>query len=273
MSNPLQKYFRQPKLFIPLPSKGLFYDPGVLNGDANNVPIFGMTGMDEIIMKTPDALFSGEATVKLIQSCCPYIQDAHKIPSLDIDALLVAIRIATYGDIMPISAKCKNCDTENEFDIALTGILDHYSTLTFNNVIQIDDLVVTLKPLTYDEMSHFNIENFKLQKMLMQLEGEEVSEEARQQHFDAIYEKLAEIQANVLLASIESIKTPEASVTDRQYVREWLINTINVNYKVIKDKLEENKEIWALPKNKVKCIECGHEDTIEVVLDQSSFFG
>ena len=76
--NPLQKYFRQPKIFIKLPSKGLYYDREVLNGDHNNVPIFAMTGMDEIIYKTPDALYSGEATIKVIESCCPYITNAQK---------------------------------------------------------------------------------------------------------------------------------------------------------------------------------------------------
>lgn len=270
MNNPLQKYFRQPKLFIPLPSKGLFYEDGVLSGDTSNVPIFGMTGMDEIIMKTPDALFSGEATVKLIQSCCPYILDAHKISSLDVDALLIAIRIATFGELMPVSTKCRNCGEENEFDIDLSNALSHYADLKFNNVIHLDDLTITLKPLTYQDMSIFNIENFKLQKMLSQLDN--VSVEDRQQHFDAIYEKLADIQAQVFLTSIESITTPNEVVTDRIHITEWLANTVKSNYKIIKDRLEENKETWAMPKNKIKCADCGHEDSIEVSLDQSSFF-
>lgn len=272
MSNPLQKYFRQPKLFVSLPSKGMFYQQGILTGDANNVPIFGMTGMDEIIMKTPDALYSGESTVKLIQSCCPYIQDARKVPSLDVDALLVAIRIATYGETMPVTSACRNCGEENEFEIDLSATLDHYNSLTFDSTIEIDDLVITIKPLTYEEMSEVNIENFKLQKMLGQLNDESIADETRQQYFNEIYEKLADIQARVLISSIESVKTPDAVVTDRHHISEWLLNTIKTNYKLIKDRLEENKNTWALPKHKVKCAECGHQDTIEVVLDQSSFF-
>ena len=72
-SNPLQQYFRQPKIFISLPSKGLYYGAGSFQGDYNSVPIMAMTGMDEILMKTPDALFNGEATFKVIESCCPFI--------------------------------------------------------------------------------------------------------------------------------------------------------------------------------------------------------
>lgn len=272
MNNPLQKYFRQPKIFISLPSKGLFYPAGDLSGDYTNVPIFAMTGMDEIIMKTPDALFSGEATIKLIESCCPYIKDAHSVPSLDIDALLIAIRIATFGEIMNVSTKCKNCDHENDYEISLPSILDQLSQKSFNNVLEIGELSITLRPLSYKEMSEFNIENFKLQKMLVQLSQDERNEEEKQKTIDNIYLTLAEIQGKLLLASIESIKTPEATVTDRQFIAEWLSNTIKDSYNHIKEHLEKNKKDWTIPPMDVQCNECGHKDTIEVSLDQSSFF-
>jgi len=105
--NPLQKFFRQPKVYVSLPSKGLYYEPGSLIGDYNNVPVFAMSGMDEIIMKTPDALFTGEATAKVIESCCPYIKNAKTMPSIDIDALLIAIRIATFGEKMTVTQTCQ----------------------------------------------------------------------------------------------------------------------------------------------------------------------
>ena len=105
-NNPLQKYFRQPKVFISLPSKGLFYPEGALQGDHNNAPIFGMTGMDEIIFKTPDALFNGEATVKVVESCCPYIKDAKDMPSIDVDALLVA---GTYTHMPSMQYRKRIC--------------------------------------------------------------------------------------------------------------------------------------------------------------------
>lgn len=272
MTNPLQKYFRQPKIFISLPSRGEFYPPGTLAGDHTNVPIFAMTGMDEIIMKTPDALFSGEATVKLIESCCPYIKDAHAVPSLDIDALLIAIRISTFGETMNVSTKCKACEHENDYEVSLPTVLDQINQKRFNNVLEIDGLIVTLRPLSYKEMSEFNIENFKLQKMLVQLNQNEGTEEDKQESIDNIYLTLAEIQGKLLLASIESIKTPDALVTEKKYIAEWLSNTIKNSYNKIKDHLESNKKEWNVPPLAIKCNECGHEDQVEVSLDQSSFF-
>lgn len=269
--NPLQKYFRQPKLYVSLPSKGLYYTPGTLQGDPNNVPIFAMTGMDEIIMKTPDALFSGEATIKLIESCCPYIKVGGNVPSLDLDVLLVAIRSATYGENLSVSHTCKNCGTENDYDIKLSSVIDQYQNKKFNNSLEIDNLIINFRPMNYSEVSKFNIENFKLQKTLGQLD--QVEDEERQSYLDQIYQSLSLIQVNAFLSSIESIKTPDEIVTDREFIKEWLLNSVNTTYQLIKNKLEENKKEWEMPKFKIECSTCNTKDDIEISLDQSNFFG
>lgn len=271
MNNPLQKYFRQPKIFISLPSKGMFYPQGTLAGDYNNVPIFAMTGMDEIIMKTPDALFSGEATVKLIESCCPYIKDASVVPSVDMDALLIAIRIATFGETLAIGHKCKNCGHENDYEAKLPTMLDQVSQKSFKDTIKIGELIIKIRPLSYKEISEFNIENFKLQKMLIQLNQAE-GEESKQEAMDNIYLTLATIQKKLLIASIESITIPEAVVTEKDFIEEWLSNSIKDVYNQIKDHLESSKKDWALPPLAIKCSECDTESELEVTLDQSSFF-
>lgn len=270
-NNPLQKYFRQPKLFISLPSKGLHYGPGVIKGDSNNMPVFAMTGMDEILMKTPDALFNGEATVKVIESCCPYISDAKHVPSLDIDTLLVAIRIATFGEHMTVSHTCKNCGTENDFDIDLRTVIDHYSNIAFANTLQIDDLSIEVKPLSYQDLTDINVENFKLQKMLSQLQDSTTDDNAVL--VQQIYENLAKVQLSVVLKSIESVRTPEGqSVDDPVFIKEWLENLEMVKYDAIKRALEKNKEAWSMPTNHIKCTSCGTEDSFEVTMDQSNFF-
>jgi hypothetical protein len=270
-TNPLQKYFRQPKLYVSLPSKGVFYQEGALSGDHSNVPIFAMSGMDELIMKTPDALFNGEATVKLIESCCPYIKNAKGMPSLDLDTLLVGIRIATYGETMTVAHKCKNCGAENEFDINLTAVIDHYSGKTFDSRLAINEITVNLRPLTYEEMTKFNIENFKLQKMLSQIV--DIPVEQQQELLDHIYSSLAETQLEVLLTSIDYVQTPEAVVKDPQHIREWLANIPRDDYNQVKSKIESNRDSWNLPKHHTKCSDCGTEDFISVEMDQSSFFG
>ena len=133
--NPLQQYFRQPKIYISLPSGGTYNKPGTINGDPNRLPVFGMTGMDEILMKTPDALLAGESTVKVINSCCPAITDPWDLSSLDIDLVLTAIRIATYGGDINIANVCTECDTANEYSLPLSVLIDHYATCQYDNKI------------------------------------------------------------------------------------------------------------------------------------------
>jgi hypothetical protein len=272
-TNPLQKYFRQPKLYVSLPSKGTFYPDGVLQGDPNNVPIFAMTGMDEILMKTPDALFNGESTVKVIESCCPYIKDAKHVPSLDIDSLLVAIRIATFGDKMSVNHVCPNCGADNDFEIDLTTVVDHYNNARYDATVEVRGLLVNLRPLTYNELTVLGLENFQLQKMLAQVNDSAIEDEEKTKLTDRIYDGIADTQVKVMLLSIESIKTDEALVTDRDHIVEWLKNSNIEDYKLIKNKLEANKEIWDMPKQTVKCGECSTDDVISVTMDQSSFFG
>ena len=83
--NPLRKYFRQPKVYITLPSRGNYYPDGVLNmPETNELPVFAMTAKDELIIKTPDALLNGQATVDIIKSCIPAINNPWHMPSVDL---------------------------------------------------------------------------------------------------------------------------------------------------------------------------------------------
>jgi len=70
--NPLINYFRQAKIYLTLPSGGKYYKEGSLElTESGELPVMPMTAKDELALKTPDALLSGQATVDLIQSCIP----------------------------------------------------------------------------------------------------------------------------------------------------------------------------------------------------------
>ena len=114
-SNPLKQYFRQPAIYLKLPSNGRFWPAGSLEMPPNQeLPVFPMTAMDEISYKTPDALFNGQATVDVIQSCVPAIKDAWQIPMVDMNPVLVAIRIASSGHNINIESKCPACENIND---------------------------------------------------------------------------------------------------------------------------------------------------------------
>jgi hypothetical protein len=271
MTNPLQKYRRQPKIYVNLPSNGNYYSPGVLNGDASSMPIYAMTGMDEIIMKTPDALFNGEATAQLIESCCPYINSGKLVPSIDVDLLLAAIRLATFGDELSLTHVCKSCESVNDYTLSTQSIIDHYSSIQYDNKITIDDLTIYFRPLTYEQTTQFNKEHFTLQKILKQL-NEMVDIEERQQQLEVVYTKIKEVQAKIFLLSIESIHVDDQIVDNIEHIADWIGDCDRIYYTKIKAHLEKLKADWKAPTTKIKCPECEAEDETELSLDQSDFF-
>lgn len=269
--NPLQKYFRQPKIYVRLPSKGLFSSLGSIDNATEEVPVMSMTGMDELIMKTPDALINGSATVKVIESCCPNVRDAWEVSSLDLDMLLVAIRIATYGPNMEVGHICPNCAAENSYDANLMTIIEHFNGCNYDGKVVLKDLTVYIRPLTYKIMTQFNIKNFELQSQLRQALDLQ-DEDAKKRVIAELYEKLAELQNESYLESVDRVEAPEGTVDERAYILEWLQNSEKSIFTAIKEQIDINNKAWRIPDMPVECSDCGTRTDLQIELDQASFF-
>lgn len=265
------QYFRQPKIYISLPSRGIYNKPGTLDTNIENMPVYSMTGMDEILLQTPDALMTGEGTVKVIESCCPTIKDAWELSNIDFDLILIAIRIATFGNMLPVTKKCSNCGEENQYDIDLSQIIDHYNDIKYNNKLDLNGITLNLAPLTYRQMTSVSIKNYQIQKQLA-LAGNIEDQEERTKIMTQLFEMIGNLKNEIYLNSIESIKTPEVLVTDKEYIREWLENTDKSVFAKIKSVLDANSAAIQTPPISVKCANCDAVNQVVVELDESSFF-
>lgn len=270
-SNPLQKYFRQPKIFISLPSQGIYNHKDAIEGDITKIPVYGMTGMDEIILKTADALLSGESTARVIASCCPSIVDPWDISMLDIDILLSAIRIATYGNSLESSSVCSACNTENTYTLNLSEIIEFYTHCEYNNTFKLDDLTITVRPLTYKQSTDFALKNFELQRTVMQIQ-EVLDEQERTKANRDILEKITLLRLEIFSAGIESVRIGSEIVTDPEYIKEWVSNTDRYVTQALNDHLDKIKENWTPGNKTAVCENCGHKELIKLELDQSNFF-
>ena len=270
-NNPLQKYFRQPKIFIGVPSKGVYTKPGVLTGEIENMPVYGMTGMDEIIIKTPDALLNGDAVVKVIESCCPNIKDAWELSNIDLDAIMAAIRIATYGNSITISHTCVHCESDNEYELELSKLIEHFSHVMYDNKVVLKEVVIQLRPLTYRQVTDFSLRNFQLQQQLQQTNSIE-DETQRKTKTAELYTGFAVLQTEVYSAGIESVQVSGTLVEERMYIDEWLSNTETTVFDKIKEKIDENRETWKTPAQTATCQNCTKENTLNIDLDYANFF-
>jgi len=277
MSSFLQNYQRQPKLFIDLPSKGIYYDETVLEDNQHvQIPVFGMNAMDEILFKTPDALFSGEATARVIKSCIPTIIDPWKLVGFDIDYVLIAIRIATYGDEMLISTHCNSCDSDTESQMSLTKMIQTYESFEVESEFKIDDLTFHLKPLTYKQMTDFSVENYAFERQLLQIAREkDLTDEQKDAASKEIYTKTNDLNLRVAISYIRSITNNTESETDLSAITEFIVHNDAIFYNKLKDHIFDLSNRWRVPAMEVTCAneECGVSYKSKIDLDYSNFFG
>jgi hypothetical protein len=270
-NNPLQKYYRQPKIYLDLPSKGKYYPQGAINGDPTKLPVFGMSAMDEIMFKTPDALFNGEATVQVIKSCIPGIVHPWSMPQLDVDACLIAIRIATYGEKLETTFDCNKCGENNKFDLDLTKSLEYYLAQEFEDQVYAGPLMVTIRPLTYKEATEINTKSFELRRQIWNVSSLD-DEEMKNQTLNEIYKKIAELSSKGFTTAIKSIDIEDQTVTETQQINEWLKNSDKEFFDTIRSQVEKNTERWTLKPQKVQCASCAAENEVVFGLDNSDFF-
>jgi hypothetical protein len=279
--NPLQKYFRQPKLYITLPSGGRFYSSNAIEmTETGELPVFSMTAKDELIMKTPDALLNGQATVDVIQSCIPSIKNAWAMPSIDLDAALIAIRLATYGEMMTLKIKTPVTGEEKEMQVDLRVLLDQFANLEFNSVVPVnEDLKINLRPLSYKEFTRRAIKTFEEQRIFNIVNDQTISDEDKLQAFTNSFAKLTELTVDMIALSIENIQLGDEVITNRKHIDEFIKNTDKSFFNVVTNHLDNERKKFTLKPMIAEAtaeeIEKGVPKTYEVPItfDQSNFFG
>lgn len=280
-ANPLSKHFRQPKIYINLPSKGMFYAPGSLEKtETGEYPVLPMTAKDEIMIKTPDALLNGESTVQVIQSCMPNIKNAWNIPSVDIDAILLAIRIATYGEMMEVSSFIKELDDDRTFEINLRPILDNILAQTYDPLLTHGDFTFETHPLTYKKFTETALKTFEEQRLFRVVNDDEMSEEEKIKRFNESFTKLTDMNITQIYNTVAAIKyADEDPVVDRAHINEFLENADTAIYKKLIQHTDEQRKKFSVQPFKANFsqedIDAGAptDYSIPISFDQSSFFG
>lgn len=273
--NPLSAFFRQPKIYISLPSNGKYYSSGSLDITENGeYPVYAMTAKDELLFKTPDALLNGSATVEVIKSCVPNIKDPWKMPSIDLDAVLIAIRLATYGAEMEVTTTCPSCGEEEDKAADLRQLLDNLRNLEFEDKIEIGkDMLVFIKPMAYSEISKASIKTLEQQRVFTIVNDENIPEEEKLKMFQVSFVKLTEITLDVVCDCISKIETSNGSTDNPEYIKEFLANTDKKVFEKINEHVQSMQVKSKMKALDTKCGHCEHEYKLEVSFDQSDFFG
>jgi len=281
-TNPLQKYYRQPAIYITLPSKGRYYSPDVYTPTENGeIPVLPMTAKDELAFKTPDAMISGQATVDVIKSCVPNLKNPWKMVNHDTDTILLAIRVATYGETTDISYQVPGTTETSQTTINIVSLLEQLKDVDITDKATTKSgFTFTVAPLDYKRLTEIQVAQFEQQKIYATVTASSVTEQQKNRQFAESFRKLNEINFDLLKDSITSVTTPDGvEVTDKSAIAGFLNNAPSKVVDEIQDELGKIRTQAQTPPLKIKAtedqIKKGVPSTFEVPMtfDNSNFFG
>lgn len=260
--NPLIQRVRIPGQTFPLPSGGLFYKDGELSPDCQNgeIHVYPMTAVDEMVLKSVDKVFSGEAVKEVFGRCIPGVLKPGALSAKDVDYLLVALRKVSYGPSFEVTYT-HDCDgaTANDYEVSLDTFLQ--DTKPVNPVTMRDSFefklpngqTINFKPSSYDDV----VALYQSQRADV-MRGENGLSEA---------ESLQRIMtgAAMLIGSVDGI-------TDRELIIEWLKSIPILWLRDIATAAHNTTEWGITFEVKLVCKDCKATLIVPTPLNPISFF-
>ena len=280
-TNPLNKYYRQPAIYIALPSKGKYYSAEVYTAtQTGEIPVLPMTAKDEMAFKTPDAMINGQATVDVIKSCWPNILDPWQLTNYDLDTVLLGIRIATYGETMDINANVPVVNEQISHTINLPALLENVKNIEIkDNFKTKQGFTVFINPLSYKNISETQIKTFEQQKIVATVNASQFPEEEKTKKFAEAYKNLTQLNFEMLATSFSKIITPDGqTVEDKIQIQEFLNNA---DSKVVNEMQDEMIKLRSQAQVKPITLKSTEEQvkkgapvtfTVPLTFDNSNFF-
>lgn len=277
--NPLSAYYRRPGTYITLPTGGKFYKQPPTLSDTGELAVYPMTAKDELILKNPDALLNGEALKIVIASVCPDIKNVNEIPAPDIDPILVAMRMASYGDDLGIDVNhnCTASDGKSQHvTIGLGTVLSTTTPIaeTHGTVTLSTGIVVELKPYTLEAQSRVLRVQFVTMRQLQAAEAnDKMSIDEKAAIANRGYDELVALSQDIMGLSILSVTLPDGvKVTQPSHIAEWVLNLDRATADRLDKELKGFNEYGITRDLSVKCDYCGEQFTTDMMFDPTSFF-
>ena len=280
VSNPLQKHFRRPALWIRLPTGGRWYEDGSVNiNDNQEVCIYGLNAIDDIMLNTPDALLNGHALESVIQSCVPDIKDVKRVLQPDLDAIFLGIKAATNNGKFEIERKCEACGHENNFEVQCNHLLDNMTYIDDSDTtVMIDsDLRVHIRPYDFEMRTILIQKQMEEQRTLSAIEKDEkiIDDMQRADLLARSIEKLTHLTFRLVansITGIEMLGAEQITVTDKNHIAEWLTNIPKSTADAVIEAVNTLNQVGPPKETDAQCVNCGKTWTEKLQFDPALFF-
>lgn len=248
-TNPLQNFFRKPKLSVLLPSRGRWYPKNTLTKPT--VDIYPMTAADDLRFKTNEVLLNASAISELIQSCIPDIADPEQMPVLDLDVLILAIRQASYSSTIKASVSVPNTALTLTLDLDIQDLIQNFANaaelwdekLTLINE-QDESLTVILRPVTLKSMFSATRSLIRQQQATAEITMSSRQADEKIAELDNQMKSLSTVSINMVVDSISEILTQDGfSIKNAGEIRQFLNQLDLAYFKAIQKHIEEQKAL------------------------------
>ena len=197
----------------------------------------------------------------------PNIKDPWLMPSIDVDAILIAIRIATYGEKMEIETRVPTAATMRKFDLDLRMLLDKYQGIEYDNLVEINGMKITLRPQNYREFTRTAIKTFEEQRIAETVSNSELSDGEKLDRFSESFNKLTQVTIDMVVHGIVQIQVDDQVVVDQDHIMEFITKGDKDFYAGITAHMEAQKhriQCWVLATSAMcfsvgcwlKCLSC-----------------
>ena len=212
------------------------------------------------------------AVVSIIKSCIPGIKDPWQMPSVDIDASLIAIRAATNGTDLEVESKCPKCEEESKYGVNLIGLLGKMSVGNYDNMLNSGELKIKLKPMNYTDINQGNLAQFEMQRDISSIESI-VDQDERNEKSRTTMLKISKMNIDMMMNSIEFIMIPTGEqVIDKAFIGEFLENCDRNVHDLIRKSITSLRENTIIKPQQIKCIHCTYDYDQPLILNVTDFF-
>ena len=286
-NTPLQGFFRKAKFQLQLPSRGRWYpkDSIALN-ENGTVDVFSMTATDDVKFRASEASVSGTSVYELVKSCVPNIKDPESIPAIDLDILLLAIRKASYGDILKLEVSVPKTSLKRTLELSIDELISDIPPITMweENLTIVhektgEQLDVVIKPNSAKSLfgmtkalAHQNQSIYKV------AENSEVADDDKLIALEGTVKELSELKIRLVIEGIVSVSTGTFKTDNSEEITHLIRNLDYDYFKTIEAHFNAQRKKFGI--KPVHCISTSEEIaagapqswTADVTFTQSDFY-
>ena len=177
---------------------------------------------------------------------------------------------------IPITVPKTTIEKDLELDLqsSLSSILD----AEYKDTFLWQNMEIKTKPLSYAEFTKSALKTFEQARLQAVVSDTKLKDEEKIAQFNSSFQKLTQLNVDMVVQTIESIRVDGQTVTDRTQIKEFVDNVSKEFFGAIMEHLEANRKAFQLAPQKVTSTEeevkQGAPETYEVPIafDSSNFF-